>query len=89
MNILKIALGLIGKVASNTTMALSPNQVGSRRAKVSLATFYVGVAFVLAAHFLHIPDNTVMAVLALGGVPATAFVVGESAADMKGRNAKN
>lgn len=89
MNILKMILGGLGTLASGTGQALSPNQVGSRRAKVSLTTFYVGVAFVIAAHFLGISDSIVMGILALGGVPATAFVVGESYADSKGRNGTN
>ncbi len=87
MDFLKIALGLVGKFAQNTTKAVSPNQVGSRRAKTSLAAFYVGIAFVITAHFLGISDTLVLSVMALGGVPVTAFVVGESMADARGRSA--
>ena len=89
MDLLKLALGIAGKFLGGSAKAVSPNHMGSRRAKTSLAAFYVGIVFVIVAHFVGISDTITLSVLALGGVPVTAFVAGESVADARTRGRGN
>jgi len=69
-----ILLGLIKKAAGLFSIGKQQTAVGGRRVWV----FCAGVIFVIAAHFLGIPDNIVYATLALGGT----FIAGESVRDV-------
>jgi len=78
MNFITTIVGLIGKVISPSKQIQA---VGGRRVWVSL----VGMAFVIVAWVLKIPEALIYGALAVGG----AFVVGESVADVKGRSGFN
>ena len=66
--------GLIKKAVGIFSVKKQQEAVGGRRVWV----FCLAVAFVLAAHFLGIPDGIVYATVSAGG----AFIVGESAHDV-------